>query len=286
MKKRILLITAISALAYVSLTSYQGGPALSNQNRTGAKSSGTNCSTGGCHGAGAGPTVTITVDSGTTSTPVTHYKPGMAYTVKLHGAGSTNTKFGFQFASVSGTGTAQVQAGTASGLPTNVASHTFSSLNFIEQTSTLAATSAGVYDVSFTWTAPATAVGNITLYCTINSVNGDNNENAADVSGNTSVVLTPTGSTTAVASLPADMSIKAFPNPSINNVTLQLNNAQAGNYDVEVFNLGGKVIATEHITVNGSSQSTGINTANWASGTYMISVEKDGARNVIPVVKQ
>ncbi|MCW3121158.1 MAG: hypothetical protein JWQ38_650 [Flavipsychrobacter sp.] len=288
MKKRIFLFTAIAALGYVSLTSNQAGPAaVGGLNRTGAKASGTNCSAGGCHSSAAGPAVTITVDSGSALTPVTHYKPGMAYVIKLHGAGSTNTKFGFQFASVSGTGSSQVQAGVVSGTTGAVASHLFSSLNIIEQTAALAATSAGVYDVSFTWTAPATAVGNITLYCTINSVNGDGTDaGSGDVSGNTLVTLTPTASTTAVANVGAEMSIIACPNPATSNMNLQLNNAQPGTYAVEVFNLAGKVIAVENISVNSTNQSASINSSNWAPGTYMISVAKDGNRNVIPVVKQ
>lgn len=282
MKKRILLITAISALAYVSLTSYQAGPAASGQNRTGAKSSGTNCSTGGCHGSAATTSVAIVVDS--SGTPVTKYKPLKTYTIKISGGNTASlTKFGFQYTVVSGTGTAQVPAGSCSGFSGSIANHVFSGLNIVEQTATLSPLSAGT---SFQWTAPAAGTGNVTMYCTLNAVDGNGNDGSPDASANTSVVLTELPATTAVASLPADMSIKAFPNPAINNVTLQLNNAQTGNYNVEVFNLGGKVIATEHITVNSSSQSTGINTANWASGTYMISVEKDGARNVIPVVKQ
>ena len=265
------------------LSSNISGPAGgSGGNRSGAKGSTTTCGPSGCHGSATGPAVTISMFAGTT--PVTKYTPGAAYTVKIHGAGSTNTKFGFQFASVSGTGTSQVQAGTASALPTNVTSHLLSALNFIEQSNTLNATSAGVYDVSFTWTAPATAVGNITLYCTLNAVNGDGNENSADVSGNTSLILPV--ATASVAALTGNISVSAFPNPAINSLNLKLDNAQTGNYAVEVFNLGGKVVATENIMVNGNSQVATINTGNWAAGTYMISVEKDGNRQVIPVVKQ
>ena len=281
MKKSILLFTAIAGMGYVILTSEAGGPALSGNFRTGAKGTSTTCGAAGCHGTGTGPTVTITVDSGTTLTPVTHYKPGMAYTIKIHGAGSTNPKFGFQFASVSGTGTSQVQAGTASGLPTNVAIHTPSTLSFVEQTATLTGTSAGVYDVSFTWTAPTPAVGPITLYCTLNAVNGNASEDNADVSGNTSVTLAPVVSTS-VPNVTGNIGVTAFPNPVVNTLNLQLDNA--GNYAVEVFNLNGKVIARENITVSGGNQAA-INTSNWAKGTYMVSVAKDGDRKVIAVVK-
>lgn len=281
MKKRILLFTAIAAFGYVSLTSYQSGPAGSSQNRSGAKGSSNTCGASGCHGTAAGPTVTITVDSGST-TGITKYTLGKTYKIKIHGAGTTNPKFGFQFASVSGSGSSQVQAGTASTLPPNVASHSFSSLSFIEQTTALAGTSAGVYDVQFDWTAPSTPVGNITLYCTINAVDGGGGADAGDKSGNTSIVLS--ASTLAVPTVAANFTAKAFPNPVSSNLNLEI--AEVGNYAVSVYDLNGRNVANEQISVAGASQVTSINAGNWATGMYQVVLTKEDTRQVISVIKQ
>lgn len=287
MKKRLFLLTAVAGLAYVTLTSNTTGPAVGSAgNVTGAKGTPTSCGSGSCHGTTAGPTVTITVDSLTTSTAVTHYVPGKLYTIKIHGAGSSNSWFGFEFASVSGTGTSQAQAGTASSFPANVGADVFSGLSLVEQHLALAATSAGVYDVSFQWTAPTVGVGNITLYCTLNSVNHDGNQNAADVSGNVSVVLGQEAAPTAVASVAENMSINAYPNPAINSLNLQFDNTQPGTYTLQVFNLNGKCVATDNVEVNGMNSIKNINTANWVPGMYQVVVAKDGINKVIPVVKQ
>ncbi len=276
MKKRTLLFTAIAGMGFLLFSSYSRGPAFNNRNCTGAKGSVTNCSA--CHGAGASTAVTITVDSGSSMTPTTRYKPGMQYTIKIHGTNSSSLpKFGFQFASVSGTGASQVQAGTFGGLTASLSDDVFSSLHFVEQNTTLAATSAGVYDATFTWTAPSTGVSNITMYCTLNAVDGTGSDNPADISGNTSVVLTPI-TTTSVASVSNNNSFKAYPNPVVN--TLNLLNENNGTFSVKVFDLNGRLIVSEQQNV------TSINTSDWAQGLYQVVVSQNENVQVIPVVKQ
>ncbi len=285
MKKRILLFTATAAIIGLTLTSESSGPARSVAgNRTGAKGSSTSCGTtsAGCHnGTAAATAVTITVDSG--STAVTRYVPGMTYIVKIHGTNTSSLMhFGFEFASVSGTGTSQIQAGTASGFPTNVAADVTSGLTIVEHHAALAATSAGVYDVSFTWAAPATGVGNITLYSTLNAVVGDDNvSDAADASNNTSLVLTQEAASTSVASVTSNITMSAFPNPVTNELHLAI--TEAGTYSVQAYDMSGRSVSNENITVNGAPAS--INTANWATGMYIVEVSKNGSSQFLHIVK-
>lgn len=287
MKKRILLFTAIAGMCYVTLSSYSGGAAGSGQNRTGAKGGAlTSCGGAGCHGTGTATSVTITVDSA--GVPVTKYSPGKTYTVKIAGTNSSSLpKFGFQFVAVSGTGTAQAQAGTYSVLPSGTMSHSLSSLNYVEQMGAMTAATPGTYNVQFDWTAPtSSSLGDITLYCTLNAVNGTGAADASDISGNVSKVMKMNMVPSSVATTIAAMEVKAFPNPATNNMNLQLTNAQAGTYSVQVFSLGGKLVANETVTVTGANNTLSLNTGNWAAGTYMVSVENNGSRKVIPVVKQ
>ncbi len=278
MKKRILLLTAIAGMGYVILSSNAGGPTTGSAgNRTGAKGSTANCSTGGCHGSGTGTTVAVSVMTGTTT--VTQYVPGTAYTVKIHGTHATHTKFGFQFVGVSGTGSSQVNAGTASGLPSGVANRTASGLTITEHTSTRTGSSASALDVQFTWTAPATSVGAIYMYCTLNAVDGSTSDNSADVAANTVYTLTP--STLAVTEVAASFTVSAFPNPVMN--TLHLQTEQPGKYNVNVYDLNGRNIASEQMDINGVGS---INAGNWAVGLYHLVIQKDDKMQVIPVVKQ
>lgn len=281
MKKKILLFTAVAGMGYLVFSSSASGPATSSlQNCTGAKGSGTTCGVSGCHGSGTGTTITITLDSAGVAT--TRYKPGMNYTVKIHGTNTSMTKFGFQFVAVSGTGSAQVNAGSTSSLPTGVANHTHaaSGLSITEHNTTLVSTSASNLDVQFTWTAPSSAIGTITMYSTLNAVNGNTSADGADRSANTSVTLTPI-TTTSVANLVNTTSIAAYPNPVAGMLNLQA--AEAGVYSVKAYDLNGRIVAAESVTINGT---VSLNTSNWPAGLYQVSVEKDGNMQVIPVVKQ
>ncbi len=292
MKKRILLTTLVAGFIYVAFTSESGGPAhagvTGGGNRTGAQASVTNC--GGsvgvvsCHGTGTSTTVTITLDSGTTA--VTHYKPGITYTVKVHGTNTASLpKFGFEFAAVSGVGGAQVQAGTFPAPTAPIFADPLGGLTFIEHGSTLTGSPAGTYDASFQWTAPATNAGTITLYCTLNAVNGANGADAPDISGNDSLKVLSWAALETPAIM-ENLSINAFPNPSTNNLNLQLSNAQPGTYTLHIFNMNGSVITNQNVEVSNAIQSAQINTSNWPGGLYNVVIEKDGNIKSLIVVKQ
>jgi type IX secretion system substrate protein len=292
MKKRILLFTAVAGISYLVFSSESGGPATSlGGNRTGSQGSTTTCGTvgAGCHGGtGAATTVTITVDSATTH-PVTHYVPGQTYTINITGTNSSSyAKFGFEFSSVSGTGVSQIQAGTpvTSSLPTHVFADALSGLTIVEHGAALTAAVPGNYTISFQWTAPTTGVGNITLYATLNAVNGNAVADAADVSANTSVVLGQEAKPTSVATANSSVNVSAFPNPVSNVLNLKMDNAETGTYSIKAFSVDARCVAAENISVNGNSQTATINTSNWTPGMYMVDVEKDGVRKVVQVVKQ
>jgi hypothetical protein len=282
MKKRILLVTLVGAIGYIGFSSYSGGPAANGQNRTGAKGSTTNCSSGGCHGSGTGTTATITVDSAG-AVPVTKYKPGMIYTVTVSGTNTAAlTKFGFQYAAVSGIGASQVNAGTFSGLPTSVAIHSTSGLNIVEHSATLSTTTAGTYSRSFQWTAPAAGTGTVTMYLTLNAVDGNGSTNSADVAGNVSKVLTEI-LPSSVADVHAT-DIQAYPNPVSN--TLNITFSATGAYAVNVFGLNGNLVATQNVMVTGLSHVATIDATSWAPGLYHAVIDNNGEKQVVPVVKQ
>jgi len=285
MKKRILLFTLTSFLGYFLLTSYKFGPAANYTNTTGAHGSVTSCaSTGGCHGSGAGPSVTITVDSGTTA--VTSYKAGKNYKIHIHGTGTSMIWWGFEFACVSGTGTSQVTAGTWGAAPGGLQTSLFTGINFMEHSTPLKTSAAGSFDTSFTWNAPATTgTGTISMYCSINAVNGNGLADAGDVSGNRSMQLTEQ-TNVGVNTVLNNLGIQTYPNPFSNNFHVQMSNADAGTYSFNIFDITGRAISSQNVAITSGNYETNINTANWPKGNYFLQIVNNGAQRAIQLVKE
>ncbi len=281
MKKQILLFTLTAGMVATVLMSSSGGAANGGLgNRTGAKGSTANCSGGSCHGGvSAATTATIRVDSAG-GVEVTKYVPGMTYTVTVTGAHTSNNRFGFQFAAVSGVGAAQLQAGTFSALPTSVASRTASGLNIIEQSTGIT----GPLSKSFSWTAPAAGLGNISLYLIVNATNASGGPDASDVTANTSKILTELV-TSSVPVVTNNVAVTAFPNPVIGQLNVQVGNI-TGAYSVAVYDITGKSVSNTSVEAGNVAATTSFNTSNWAPGAYQVVVESEGNRTVQQVVKQ
>ena len=75
-----------------------------------------------------------------------------------------------------------------------------------------------------------------------------------------------------------EMEISAFPNPGGGHLTLELAAAVAGNYRIEVFDLGGRrMLAPEEISVRGKIKKS-LDLRRLASGSYIIRIESEEAR--------
>ena len=285
MKKNILLFTLIAAMGYLVFSSNSIGAAHGGSgNRTGAKGSTANCADGGCHGASATTTASIRVDS-VGGVAVTKYVAGMTYTVTVTGSSASLSKFGFQYAVVSGSGAAQTNTGTLAAMPTQVYTGTTAGLTVVEHSAPISGIGTPfTFSKSFNWTAPATAPGDITMYLTVNAVNGDGGASGADLSNGVSKVLTHYIPPTSVASVTGDLGIKAFPNPVNDIFNLQM--GEAGAYKATIYDMNGKNITVQDLNIISAAQVTTINTTNFAPGMYILSVEKGGDRQVTPFVKQ
>ncbi|MFI5196827.1 MAG: T9SS type A sorting domain-containing protein [Chitinophagales bacterium] len=304
MKKRILLFTAVAGMATAMLTSGRlGAGAESGYNATGSETGLGNingCKAGGCHGTTPTTGITVALELDSAGVATTHYKGGMTYTVKISGVNTTtNTlpRFGFQVSCIQGSTavTTPVNAGTfaSTGLPASVrytaANATYYVCNMIEHSAAIVATSGTggsgtTYVESFSWTAPAAGTGTISFWGALNAVNYDNTV-GGDFWNTTSKVINE-WATTSVANVSNDISIKAYPNPATSNLNIQLDNAQEGAYSLQVFDLNGRIVTNENITVTGTSHTTNINTGSWASGLYNVVLQKDGFSKTIPVVKR
>ncbi|PQJ10407.1 hypothetical protein CJD36_010540 [Flavipsychrobacter stenotrophus] len=281
MKKRALLLPLAGIFLYVTLSSYASGY---GSNRTGSHGSTVGC--GSCHGSTAsGIAVTFELDSA--GTPVTRYKPGMSYTLKMTGTNNTTATnlngFGCQLSVISGSGTSSVNAGTMSGAPASTGFNAGTGgINFLEHSSRIAATTGGgavgsTYVISVSWTAPAAGTGTVKAYGLINAVNCNGNDGGGDYwnSANTSFTELPAGANVSVANVTLS-DLNVYPNP-VNNI-LNISGYQGA---IAIFDVNGKVVATE----NATNANTMINTSAWAAGMYMVTLQNNGIVTTRTIVK-
>ncbi len=285
MRKVVLLLPICGIFAYLTLSSHISGQ---SGNCTGSPSAQTGC--GSCHGSSATTGITVAFELDSAGTPVTRYKPGMAYTLKVTGTNTTLNnlpKFGFQLAMVMGTGT--TQAGTFGTMAAGQGTHGSGTLTIVGQTSALA-TSTGTgstnstYTYTVNWTAPVAGSGTVTAYSVINAVNGDGRDASSDKwnTGSASFTELPAAANTSAATIDL-ASFSMYPNPVADALSIQF--SQNGAYQIAIVDLNGHVMHTEVFEAGNNAMATTLNTANWAKGMYYVTVLTNGLSKTSSVVK-
>lgn len=272
--KKSIVFSLLSIGVYLSLTSYKSGYGA---NLTGSHGSSIGC--GSCHGS-AKSTVAISIELDSAGVPVTSYKAGMTYTIKLTGTNNTTATnlagYGGQLSIVSGTGASSVNAGTLSAPSSGFTVRTGTgSINYIEHTNRVSPTTGSggagtTYTVSATWVAPAAGTGTVKAFGIINAVNCNNNDGSGDYWNSGNASFTELSSSTAVGNVAINQA-KMYPNPVINSL-----NIEGYNGAYIIYSIDGKII-TKGIT-NGKSE---LNTANWAQGTYIVNVNGNISQTII-----
>jgi hypothetical protein len=87
----------------------------------------------------------------------------------------------------------------------------------------------------------------------------------------------------------ATLAVKAFPNPTNGEVTLDIQCSNCGDegvYAVKVADIYGKVYFTKQVTVAMGEGSLKIDMSQFAAGVYMVTVDNGDLRIVERVVKQ
>jgi len=308
MKKKILLFAMVAGLGSLTISSWKTGAAFNvGAECTGAEtglSNPTGCSIGGssCHNTSATTGITVAIELDSAGIATAHYKGGMAYTIKITATNTTSNTlpaFGFQVGVIEGSTAVftPMNAGTwtSTGLPTGVRYTPAVAGSFVvsvmEQSTPLSPTSGTgatgtTYVESLKWTAPVAGTGTISIWSAVNAVNNNGVQDAGDLWNTNHAVINEWPARSAVSNVVNNINIKVYPNPTINNLNLQFDNSQSGIYAIRVYDLSGRIIYNENLEVNGSGQLININTANWALGMYEVVMEKEGDRQIIPVVKQ
>ncbi len=300
--KKILLFTAITGIGFLILSSYRSGPANNGYDCTGAEtglSNPTGCG-GGCHGLSATAGINVSVELDSAGVPVTNYIADSTYTIKIKGINTTANnlpKFGFQVGAIKGSSavTTPVNAGTlqSTGLHAGVRYKANSAgnyvVNLVEQSTQLSPASGTggtgtVYADSFTWVAPVAGTGTVSIWGVMNAVNNNGNNDAGDKWNLSHIVINEEVDKTLLNTISNSFSALAYPNPFAGSLTLSFDNAPAGNYDIHVYSIDGKLIASQIKDLAGNNQLS-FNSGNWAPGLYHVVIKNEGKFQLIPVLK-
>lgn len=286
MKKRTLLLPLVGLFVYVTMSSNETGLAKNNfQHRTaGPGSSGNTCGDVGCHDETGAGTVTGSVEirkksTGASGPTVSHYMWDSTYIVTVKGtasSGATLKKFGFQIYNTKG---------TYSNLGSKVQKSTLGGSDFVmEHSSPIDAVSTGKYEISFDWTAPSASSGtsDITFYGILNGVDGDGSEHGDKSAPQFQTTLQHTLSVDDVATIRI---FKAYPNPVVNDINIEMTESQPGNYNLTVYNVAGVQIETQEFYVSSVNNHTVVDASSWKRGMYFVRISKADQTQVLPVMK-
>jgi hypothetical protein len=287
MKKNVLLLSALAAFFYITLSSYQNGSTFQAQNinRTEGPGSGGGCATGtGCHDAyttvqGTGSIKVRKKTAGMGSTPVTSYQNDSTYYVTIKMAHPSLSQFGAQLAILD---TSDDDAGISTITGGTLRGDTIGGLYLITHSIGIPLTDSATFE----WKAPSNDSASVSIYGSSVFADGTGTQMGDSLLKLSTTVLT-WAPPTSVGKVPDNkISISLAPNPVADNLNMTLTNASVGNYDIAVYDLNGRRVHTSRLSVNNKSVSTSINASEWASGVYMIHLSMNGFDKVVQVIKR
>ncbi len=165
------------------------------------------------------------------------YTPGQTYTCTVTVAEGTKPLFGFGLEALlsSGANAGTLTQGTGSTIKTaNISGNV--RRNVVHQLN--AGASVGSHTWTFTWTAPATNVGNVTFYAAGNACNA-NGSDAGDHVYTTSQVVTPAAATAITENASQNWSIQ-MSNDHQDILICGPMSGKHGKWDLKIFNLSGQ----------------------------------------------
>lgn len=303
------------------LSSYEHGPAYeAGLNRTGSTGGAANCSGSGCHSPNDPSTIVAVQVKDASGTAVTHYAPGSTYTVTISGHNTTTEElkeFGFQVSAVKTT--AATQAGTFTAIAsTNIRVTAVAGIQIAEHKKPLDQTSTNTYAASFKWTAPAAGSGSVTFFGILNPIaddgdkpghasenpvkkttdddnednDDDNDDNDDDELGasypnvSPNLVLTEGQAAAGVATTGLANAVSCYPNPCTDVLNVKIAYGATGSYEVAIYDLSGKMVASATIDASLMSNTATISTASLPAGMYMLRTTNADGVITMPIVKQ
>ena len=231
-----------------------------------------------CH-TGNGTDIQITQSFEMTDaqgTPIANdeYTPGATYTVTITNnvvAGSP-AEFGFQVLCLNAPEgvdgpevsdwnnvSSNVQVATAANTGRTYAEHA-------------GASTSNVFEM--TWVAPTEGTGDVTFYYVGVGVN-DNGMTSGDA-GSTNTLTLSEGEPSSIRDLTLDVDMQSFPNPVQETLNLKVGTAVAGEYQLRVIDVLGKVLSNEVVDLAEGDNQMEVEMGHLTTGTYTVQLLKDG----------
>lgn len=237
-----------------------------------------------CHFGAANPAVSIRVldaDGDSVST----YIPGQQYTARV--TINTNvpslTGFGFQMIALRDSGNVDLDGFSDPGNNTvnNYKIATIPNGRTYAEHDNVSVNN-NVFNV--VWTAPAAGTGPVTFYAAGNAVNR-NGSTSGDGAAAKTLKLTEQSVTPAPDLADAPVQMKVWPNPVSDIARVEINTAQAGQYQFRVVDISGKTVWQQTQRLSQGATRLEIPAAVWAPGMYCLEAVSGDARQVIKLVR-
>ena len=78
--------------------------------------------------------------------------------------------------------------------------------------------------------------------------------------------------------------VRVYPNPATEVLNVEVNASQTSAMNISVFNIMGQKVAEQNVTVNAGLNHPTINTADFASGIYFVTVKANGFENTLKFI--
>jgi hypothetical protein len=234
------------------------------------------CSQSNCHTGTADNSMGGSVTLSSADLVNWEYTPGQTYTLTATVSQQGRSLFGIGLEALlpSGANAGNLVPGT--GTTTKNATIAGNSRKNIVHNMNAGAT-ANAHSFTFTWTAPATDVGPITIYYAGNATN-NNGTKTGDYIYNGSQVVTP-ASVNVQEQINTPFTFSFYPNPATENITVNYSLEQSTKVTYAIYDLTGKLVQTESSNRFPGAQQQNVNVNNLQAGTYLLSVNVNG--NVI-----
>jgi Secretion system C-terminal sorting domain len=304
-KTKLLIIACLLISLSLALSSYHNGAALyGNINCTGSETTNpVGCSNGslGCHTLTPSKFIDLRIELDSNGIATTRYIPKQQYTVKIIATNTGNNvlpKFGFQIGAIKGdTATAlPINAGIwdTLALPnlTHFTTHKSGlfEMDLLEQSDRIPATNGNggngtVYSESFSWQAPDSGFGNITLWGVLNAINADTHIGGDYWNIKTQKITEGKKGPVGVEALTLENNF-AFQNPISEELKLFIGtNFSAGAYTIKVIDLNGIVISSKIISICSNQKVYAIPMSTLKSGYYLLSITNSQYQKQFKVIK-
>ena len=231
------------------------------------------CSQSNCHTGSTDNSMGGSVTLTSTDLINWEYTPGQTYTLTATVSQQGRSLFGIGLEALlpSGANAGTLTPGT--GTTTKNATIAGNSRKNIVHNMNAGAT-ANAHSFTFTWTAPATDVGPITMYFAGNAAN-NNGTKTGDYVYTGSQVVNSAGVSVSEQTIDA-VTFSFYPNPASENITLNYSLAESSKVSYTIFDLTGKQVQTDSANRFPGAQQQIIDVNNLQAGTYLLSLSTNG----------